>query len=245
MIASGSFELSGCCIHVWTLRIEASDAVAANLERILAPDEKDRARRFHFATHRHSFVLTRGILRCLLGRYLNVHPAGIQFSYGSKGKPAIELAADIEFNTTHSANLAVFAFTVGCELGVDVEQIRPMPDMQNIADRFFCAEEAAELMSLPPSEREPAFFRCWTRKEAYIKAIGEGLSAPLDQFRVTFQPNEPARFVHVAHDRNAAQAWTLHDLRLAPDYAAALAYRDRPRSLSVFPIADLSEFLGF
>lgn len=244
MIAGCSFELSGRDVHVWILRTGASDAVAAKFEPVLVSDERDRAARFRFDHLRQSFVITRGALRCLLGRYLGLDPASIRFNYGSKGKPALAATAGIEFNMTHSGGLAAFAFTVGCQIGVDLEQIRPLTETQDIANRFFCSEEAAEIMSLPPSERERAFFCCWTRKEAYIKAIGDGLSAPLDEFRVTLQPNEPAQFIHLAHDTNAAKAWTLHDLCLASDYAAALAYRDRQRSLSVFPIVDPAEFIG-
>jgi 4'-phosphopantetheinyl transferase len=220
----------------------ASDVLAAKFESVLASDEKDRAARFILERRRHSFVVARGVLRCLLGRYLDMHPANIRFNYGSKGKPAVTSTLGIEFNATHSGELAVFAFTAGCPIGVDLEQIRPLSDIQDIADRFFCSEEAAELMALPPTEREHAFFRCWTRKEAYIKAIGEGLSAPLDEFRVTLQPTEPARFVHISRD--TAEAWTLHDLGLASGYAAALAYRDRERSLSVFPIEDSLTVMG-
>lgn len=243
-MAGCSFELSGRAVHVWTLRTGASDAVVAKFEPLLVPDEKERAARFHFDHLRRSFVVTRGALRCLLGRYLGVHPAGIRFQYGSKGKPALAPASNVEFNLTHCGGLAAFAFTVGCPIGVDLERIRPIAEAQDIAGRFFCPEESAEILSLPPSECERAFFRCWTRKEAYIKAIGDGLSAPLDEFRVTVQPNQPAQFIHLAHDTDAAKAWTLHDLCLASDHAAALAYRDRERALSVFPIVDPAEFIG-
>jgi 4'-phosphopantetheinyl transferase len=212
-------------------------------ERVLVKHETDRAARFSFSHLRESFVIARGALRYLLGRYLDLHPASIRFIYGSNGKPALASAANIQFNITHSGSLAAVALTADCQIGVDLEQIRPLSDLQHIADRYFCSEEAAEIMSLPPSERERAFFCCWTRKEAYIKAIGDGLSAPLDGFRVTVQPNTPARFVHLGHDTTAAETWTLHDLCLASDYAAALAYRDRQRSLSIFPIVDLAEFL--
>ena len=122
--------------------------------------------------------------------------------------------------------------------------MRPTAGAQDIADRFFCPEEAAEIRSLPPSERERAFFRCWTRKEAYIKAIGDGLSAALNGFRVTVQPGEPARLVHIAHDTVVAQAWTLDDLTPSADFLAALAYRDRPRSVSTFLIDDPARLLN-
>ena len=104
----------------------------------------------------------------------------------------------MRFNISHSGGLAVFAFTLDCEVGVDVEEIRELKDLAEIAARFFCAEETAELMSLPADQRTAAFFRCWTRKEAYIKAIGDGLSAPLDGFAVTLGRDEPARLIHLA-----------------------------------------------
>lgn len=213
-------------------------------EQVLAEDEINRAERFQFSQLRESFVITRGVLRYLLGRYLNLHPASIRFIYGSKGKPAVESATGIQFSMTHSGSMAAVAITVLCPIGVDLEQIRPLPDMQQIAGRFFCAEEAAEIMTLPPGERERAFFHCWTRKEAYIKAIGSGLFAPLDDFRVSVRPDASACFVHFQLDTSAADAWTLHDLSLAPDYTSALAYRDRKRSLSIFPIADIENFLS-
>jgi 4'-phosphopantetheinyl transferase len=193
---------------------------------------------------RHSFVLAHGALRILLGRYLNTSPAGIQFKYGLRGKPALAPLALIDFNMSHSGDLVVFAFTRGCEIGVDLEQIHSIQDMQDIADRFFCLEEAAELMSLPVNQRERAFFLCWTRKEAYIKAIGDGLSAPLNSFRVTMQPTQPVRFIHLAQDTNAAKEWTLQDLQLASNYAAALAYRGWRRKVAVSPIMDPAELLS-
>ena len=244
MLAGSSFELSGRDVHVWTLRTGPSNAVAAKFEPVLAPDEKRRAERFRFDYLRHSFIITRGVLRCMLGRYLNLHPASIQFNYGSKGKPALASAVGIEFNETHSSGLAVFAFTIGCQIGIDIEQIRPLTEMQQIANHFFCSEEAAEIMLLPPNKRVRAFFCCWTRKEAYIKATGDGLSVPLDEFRVSLRPNEPARFIHLAHDENAATAWSLHDLCLASNYAAALAYDDRPRPISVFRVIDPAELIS-
>jgi 4'-phosphopantetheinyl transferase len=239
-----SLQLVGRVVHVWPVSTVASNDITWWLERVLAPDEKDRAARFRFDHLRHSFILARGALRILLGRYLNASPASIQFKYGSKGKPTLTVPPLVDFNASHSGGLAVFAFTAHCEIGVDVEQIRPLSDMQNIADRFFCSEEAAELMSLTANQREHAFFLCWTRKEAYIKAIGDGLSAPLNDFRVTVQPGQPARFIHIAHNANDAKNWTLSDLELAPNYAAALAYRDSERPVVVSPVIDPAELLS-
>ena len=244
MRSRGSLELSGREVHIWTLPTTAANATAVMFEPVLAPDELDRAGRFHFIHLRESFVIARGALRCLLGRYLGLHPKSIRFSYGSKGKPALEPAARIQFNMTHSGSLAAIAITVDCQIGLDTEQIRPLSDMLQIAAHFFCSEETADIMSLPSSERERAFFCCWTRKESYIKAIGDGLSAPLDGFRVTVLPGTPAQFVRIGHGAADTDAWTLHDLSLAPGYAAALAYSGRQRPLSIFSIIDLAELFS-
>jgi 4'-phosphopantetheinyl transferase len=126
---------------------------------------------------------------------------------------------------------------------VDVEQVRPLEDMTKVSSHFFSREESEELLSLPPDERERAFFLCWTRKEAYVKAVGNGLSIPLDSFRVTLRPGEPSRFLHLDHDVSAAQAWTLHDLEMANGYAAALAYRDAPRPVQLQPLLGMEELL--
>jgi len=244
MRAIFSFELWGNEIHTWAFPTKASNDVVATFERVLVTEETDRASRFHFRHLYESFVIARGALRFLLGRYLNCSPAELRFIYGWRGKPALASASGIQFNMTHSGNLAVIALTLGREIGVDVEQIRPLSDMQHIADRFFCPEEASEIMSLPQTERDRAFFCCWTRKEAYIKATGDGLSTPLNNFRVTVRPNIPARFVHLEHNSNAAKAWTLHDIQVAARYAAALAYRDAQRPLSVFPVVDLADLIA-
>jgi 4'-phosphopantetheinyl transferase len=229
-------------VHIWTMPIQASVAVVTELQRTLGRDELERASRFRFPHLTSAYVITHGVLRLLLARYLDRGPARISFEYGVRGKPNVSKSRQIDFNLTHSAGMAAVAVTTGCALGIDLEHLRSMPDLEEIAGRYFCPEEAAEILSLAPGEREQAFFRCWTRKEAYIKAIGDGLSCPLDSFQVTVQAGTPARLVHIAHDRVAAARWTLHDLSLAPDYIAALAYPDRRRSISVFPISDLAAF---
>ena len=136
----------------------------------------------------------------------------------------------------------MFAFTVGCPIGIDLEQIRPLHDMDHIAERFFCREEAAELMSLAQPERERAFYRCWTRKEAYIKALGGGLSIPLDSFCVTVSPDTAAHFVRVTNGADPA-LWSLHDFSIGSDYMSALAYFDKRRPIAVSPLLDTSALL--
>jgi 4'-phosphopantetheinyl transferase len=226
-------ELADRIVQLWSVRTTASDDIVEQCRRILAPGEREQAARFRSDHLRHSFILTRGALRVLLGRYLDADPARLQFTYGAKGKPSLGANSCIKFNSSHSGELAVFAFTLDCEIGIDIEQIYPLPRIKDIAGRFFCEEESGELLSLPVDQRERAFFLCWTRKEACIKSTGDGLSRSLDSFQVTLRPGEKARFVHFDHDARAATAWALHDLELAPGYAAALAYRDERRPIHV------------
>jgi 4'-phosphopantetheinyl transferase len=184
-------------IHVWTLHLP--NVEATTLEPLLSPDERERASRYRFDHLRQSFVVTRAALRCLLARYFGGDPAAIRFDYGAKGKPALA-GGGIEFSTTHSGDMAAFAIAKGCPVGIDLERIRPVSHMEEIARRFFYASEYTELMSQPPAGRDAAFFRCWTRKEACVKVTGEGLSGLLDVPQCSVQ-----------------------DLSLAPGYAAALA----------------------
>ncbi len=234
MDAVGSSLLDEREVHVFGVRTQAPPETVARFAEVLAPPERERADRYRFEHLRTAFVLARGALRLLLGCYLHAPAAGIRFEYGLRGKPALPSGHGLHFNTSHSGGLALFAFTLGCELGIDVEWIRPLDDLQNLARRFFCAEETADLLALPAEHQVQAFFRCWTRKEAYVKATGDGLAVPLDDFRVELRPGEPSRFIHIGGDAGATEAWTLHALEFGPDYAAALAYRDTRRPVRVF-----------
>ncbi len=238
-------EIAGRDVIVCPVPLDGSDGTVARFRSILAPEETARASRFRFDSLERSYILSRGALRVLLARWTGASPQSIRFSYGPQGKPSLLPSGDgIQFNASHSGDLALFAFTIGRELGVDVEKMRPMPDMQDVALRFFSAEEAAELMALPAGQREKAFFRCWTRKEAYIKATGEGLSADLRSFRVTLRPGESPRWTSLAARGPVAQPWTLHNLTLPPrysDYSAALAYNDTERPLRLLPLVTPAE----
>lgn len=225
-------------IDIWYLRVEAPDAELNRFREFLSDDEKARAQRFRFEHLQRKFTICRGVLRLLLGRYLNVPPQAIAFQYTSTGKPKLAVDFGIHFNVSHSGEVALFAFARDCELGVDVEQVRPLPEMLSIAERFFSAEEVTELVGTPDDERQRAFFRCWTRKEAYIKATGEGLSAPLDQFAVSFRDGEAARFLNLQGNTKAASEWILYDIPLADDYVGALAYRAQARQVNFVMFSD-------
>lgn len=239
------FELTGRDIHVWPVRINGAGSVVTRFESFLTQEETARANAFRFEHLRRSFVLTRGALRLLLGRYLGIAPEQILVQQGPKGKPSLATPdaalPAFQFNVSHSGELALFAFTLGCEIGIDIERIRPLTDLALVANRFFCREESEELLSLPAGEREEAFYLCWTRKEAYVKAVGDGLSIPLNSFRVTLRPAEPSRFVHLGFDLSLAQAWMLHSLTVPAGYAAALAYHDASRPVHLRPPIDMDE----
>jgi 4'-phosphopantetheinyl transferase len=230
-----SIRLGPRDVQVWAIWLTASEAALAFFHSTLSLDERDRAERFRFENLRRSYVLSRGGLRILLGHYLDCPPNEIKLLYGPKGKPALREETRIQFNTSHSGQMALYAFTRDCELGVDVEELRELDDPEAIATRFFSGAEVSELLSLRPDERDLAFLRCWTRKEAYIKSIGDGLAIPLNHFQVTFLPGVPARFVRVTSDKGTAGDWTLHDLELAAGYVGALAYRDSPRPTTIQP----------
>jgi 4'-phosphopantetheinyl transferase len=232
-------------VHLWIVRLEAFED---NFERCLAwlsPEETVRAGRFYFPRHRRAFVLGRAALRALVAGYLGMDAAEVGFVYGPQGKPALESsdACSLRFNASNSGNLAAYAFTSGCDIGVDVEQHRALTDLENIARRFFSPEEAAELLDLAASEKTAAFFRCWTRKEAYIKALGGGLSIPLDSFRVTLRPGDAARLVSSAGGADEARGWTIHEFDPGPGYAGAIAYPDAPRPVQTGPIITMDELL--
>ncbi|HEX8180613.1 MAG TPA: 4'-phosphopantetheinyl transferase superfamily protein [Pyrinomonadaceae bacterium] len=212
-------------VHVWRASLEQPAHVLAQLRATLAADEHERAARFHFERDRAHFIVGRGVLRAILGRYLPGRAEQLQFQYGAYGKPALtaEFArGSLSFNLAHSHALALFAVTRGRAVGVDVEYLRAELAGTQIAERFFSAREVAALCALPAEQQPRAFFDCWTRKEAYIKARGEGLSFPLAAFDVSLGPDEPAALLCVRGDAQESARWSLRALDAALGYAAAL-----------------------
>ncbi|GIX47817.1 MAG: 4'-phosphopantetheinyl transferase [Candidatus Tectimicrobiota bacterium] len=210
-------------VHVWRLWLEVPAPSVAGLQALLAPEEQARAARFYFARHRRRFIVARGVLRLLLGHYTGLPASQIALGYGPQGKPALVPEAPLRFNLSHAGGLALYAFALGREVGIDVERLRPEPLREGVAERFFSPREVATLRALPPPLQVPAFFACWTRKEAFIKAKGGGLSIPLAQFDVTLAPHEPVALLRTAWDAQEAARWSLQALEAAPGYAAALA----------------------
>lgn len=215
-------------VHVWRASLKLPGPEVQALHHSLTKEELERADRFHFQRHRAHFIVARGLLRTILSRYLKIEPRRLRFRYGPKGKP--ELAGDtsrrgLRFNISHSHGLALYAVTDDRQIGVDVERIRPDVTGEKIAERFFCPREAATLRELPAEVRQQAFYTCWTRKEAYLKAIGKGITLRLDQFEVSVTPGEPAVLLSINGDPKEASYWSLKELAPEPGYVGALAVK--------------------
>jgi 4'-phosphopantetheinyl transferase len=213
-------------VHVWRAALARSPAAVGALKDLLSGDELRRAERFHFRRDRSSFIVARGTLREILSLYAGTPPGLLQFGYNAFGKPELvgeSGVTQIRFNLSHAGGLALYAVAAGREVGVDVEVVRESVPCEELASRFFSRREAAALLALPAGDRTRAFFECWTRKEAYIKARGEGLSLPLDSFDVSLAPGEPAALLATRGDEHEAPRWSLRELSAGPAYAAAVA----------------------
>ena len=221
-------------VHVWRAALNRAAPQVQEFQRALSRDERERAERFHFRVDREHFIVSRGLLRTVLGRYLNAEPGELCFCYSPYGKPSLagEFSRSlIKFNLSHSRGVALFAFTRGREIGVDVEFARPDLATDEIAERFFSPREVTMLRALPKAEWREAFFKCWTRKESYIKAVGKGLSLALDQFDVSLAPGEPAALLSTTYDPEEASRWRLEELQPGDGYEAALAAEGQDWSL--------------
>jgi 4'-phosphopantetheinyl transferase len=221
----GNYVLPQDEVHVWRATPVCPAERIDELATILAPDERQRADRFHFDLDRRRYVVGRGLLRTLLGHCLGTPADELRFDYSAFGKPSLAAGPrlPLQFNVSHSGELVLIALTLGRALGVDVERIRPDIAADRIATQFFSANECEALATLAGDIQCDAFFSCWTRKEAYLKARGDGLSLALDQFDVAFLPGEAARLLETRHDPAEACRWALRQLDPGRGYKAALA----------------------
>lgn len=233
-MTSHSAELIEGEVHVWCADLGRLPGSFDRLARVLSDSERERGARFHFQHDATRWVMSRVVLRSILGEYLDVEPQAVRFRVGQSGKP--ELAAPFErarlgFNASHSDELGLYAVAVRRRVGVDIERLRSLPDLEAIAERMFSPAEWHALGALPRADRKTAFFRCWTRKEAYVKALGAGISYPLQRFTVSLTRDAPAKLEDVQDHPAEAARWSLAELPAAPGYAAALAVEGRPSRL--------------
>ena len=217
-------------VHVWRARLNVSVEELQARSKLLTEEERARGARYLRPEVGSRFVAGRGLLRRLLGMYLGSDAAEVEFVFNSFGKPALAPkhgAGDLRFNLSHSHDGALLAFTRGRELGVDIERVRPDFATQEIAQRFFSPAEAERLQALPVEEQASAFFQCWTRKEGYIKARGDGLSRGLDSFEVAFGAGLEPAVLKASDEANALDRWLVVDLQPRRGFAGALVV-ERP-----------------
>jgi 4'-phosphopantetheinyl transferase len=218
-------------VHVWSVWLDQPEARVRQLARTLTADERRRTKRLLFERDRRRFVVGRGLLRVILGRYLDLAPGRLRFRYGACGKPSLEASrgGELRFSLSHAEGLALYAVARGREVGIDLERLDRLDGegAWRIARSHLSPSERAALRAVPEHRQVEAFFNCWTRKEAYLKARGDGLSRPLEQVEVSLAPGEPARLEAVGWDAREAERWSLVSFAPAPGYVGALASRGR------------------
>jgi 4'-phosphopantetheinyl transferase len=221
-----SLKLGDRDVHLWLVNLDLPLEKVNQLKDVLSSDEKVRAERFYFEKHRNRFIVARSTLRIILAQYLEREANKIEFSYGDRGKPFLKEKAPnkkLQFNISHSENLALYGLTYDRAIGVDIEHLRPIDDVQKIARRFYSAQESAIVDSLTDSKKILAFFRGWTAKEAYLKATGDGISEALDRVEVSLAPDETLSLLRLHGDIQAAARWRLHSFTPADQYVATIA----------------------
>ena len=227
---TGAIAIAPDEIQIWRVPLSGQPGAEDQLKEILPPDQLARASRFHYAHDRRRFIIRRAVLRQLLAACLQTTPSAIRLSLGTHGKPAITGqtgANGLRFSSSHSADWALIAIARGIELGVDLEQHRPMNDVEDLVKNCFSEAEISELSRLPQALKAAGFINGWTRKEAFVKAIGLGLSYPLNRIAVSLVPGRPAALLAVADDPDAIKKWTLISLDAFPHYSAALVFENK------------------
>lgn len=214
------------------IRLERNIEEIRALRELLSDTERRCADRFAFDLDRNRFIVARARLRELLATRLNVRPEAVELTYGVHGKPALSSRfadSDLRFNVSHSDDVAIYAFSIGREIGVDIEVVRSIPDADDIAAQFFSRCENAAYLDLESSDKPLGFFCCWTRKEAFIKANGDGLYHPLDSFDVSLAPGEPAKILRIKDMTGSEFGWCLNSFSPLPGLIAAVVTESHKR----------------
>lgn len=217
-------ELPEGVVQVWAASLALPEVQLRVLWAVLTPDERARAERFRFEVHRNRFVAGRGIVRTLLASCLGKDPSHLQFAYSPRGKPSIlDANQTVHFNAAHCEDMLLVAVTRIGPVGVDVERVRQVKDMSDLVSRFFSPREDVEFQRLDPGRQPAAFFRLWTRKEAWLKATGDGIPAGLNRVEVTLDDDATAEVLSIGGDPEAAKRWSLSSLVPAPGWIGAVA----------------------
>jgi 4'-phosphopantetheinyl transferase len=222
-----SMHISDDEIHVWHVSLNQPSFQIEKMSDILSEEEWKRITEYRFNQFRIRYILCRGFLRTILGRYVGINPKVIHFEYGDYGKPVIRGVGGehrVQFNLAHSGDLAVYAITAKSRIGVDVEYVETFPEMASVATNIFSLREQKAWMALPEEMKKFAFYNGWTRKEAYLKGIGIGLQTELNQIEVSIIPGEPAKLIQQTDEPDEAHSWSLADIVIDKNYVAAVAY---------------------
>ncbi len=225
-------------IFVLWWRVSQWAFVQPDFATILSPDETRRANRFISDLVRTRFIIGRGLMRHILGHYTKQQPQTLTFRYGSRGKPLLD-NTNFSFNLSHSEDVMLLALAMSATIGVDVEHLTPMTEMRRVAGDYFSVNEQIALFSLPPEAQLSAFYRCWTRKEAYIKARGDGFALPLDKFDVTLKPDEPPCLLRTLDDDHPDK-WRFFHLDPTDAYMGAVCLPNGDWTLEMYQLTPSS-----
>jgi len=223
-------------VHVWRGIVDIPSAALQVFKDMLSGEERDRAARFRFPRHQHRFIAARGMLRSLLGRYVHLPPRDIEFGFGAQGKPFLKnrISSPLYFNISHSQKIALFAFSSESEVGIDVEGPQPRLDYQGVAQRVLSSQEQQWLQDLPAFGQKSALLTAWARKEAFVKAMGTGLTFPLRDITITILPDQPPRLVHITDPSLNGTHWSIHPLNPRVRYVAALVVAGHPHQIRLW-----------
>jgi len=242
-----SFEstpfLSSQSIHIWTVNVDFENSEKIRYySQFLSPDELKKANNFRFNKDRYCAITARYVLRMLSSKYLNIDIKDIEFSYGDKGKPKYNFETSLQFNISHSEAMILLGFVHNNDLGVDIEFIKPNFDPIEIAEHFFSLQEIEELKQREKSDLDNAFFRCWTRKEALIKATGDGLSFPLHKFSVSMDRDDKAEILNMSWNEDP-KSWMMYSFKPKQDYIAAITLKSPTLKVKSFNWDDYKHIL--
>jgi 4'-phosphopantetheinyl transferase len=233
-IYDSSFKILKTELHVWLIKLDEISKSINYLKAILTEDEILKASKFRFHKDKNCSIISRGALRLLTSKYLNTNPKTITFKYGDYGKPYYSIETDLKFNVSHSGNLAIIGFVLNNDIGVDIEQLKYDFDVMDIVDNYFSQHEIETLKKFPNQELTQGFYRCWTRKESFIKAKAKGLSFPLDSFSVDIKSDEKTELLETKWDKNEKDLWRLFSFSPMKNYVGAVSVKGNIQSVKHF-----------
>ena len=230
------FKLSNNEISVWFINFDVSEDKITFLNSFLSEDEILKASKFRFKKDKNCSIITRGTLRLLSSKYLNIKPEDIPFKNGEFGKPYYDLKTKLKFNVSHSGNMAVIGFVLNDDIGVDIEEMKTDFEVFDIASNYFSNSEIDSLKSSPLENHINGFYRCWTKKESFIKAKAKGLSFPLDSFSVSIDSDEKTELLETKWDKNEKELWNLFSFTPQENYIGAVSVKGNIQNIKYYNI---------